>query len=159
MRWVLCFIYVHNELLGLGKTIQTISLLAYLASSEFIWGHHLIIVPTSVILNWEMEFKKWCPALKILTYFGSVKERAEKRKVTILSLFDGFQGWLKANTFDVCITSYQMITSDIRAFKRKSWQYLILDEAHNIKNWKSRRWQSLLNIRARRRLLLTGFSA
>lgn len=64
-----------------GKTIQTIALLAHLACKEANWGPHLIVVPTSVILNWEMELKKWCPAFKILTYFGSQKERAEKRKV------------------------------------------------------------------------------
>ncbi|KAF8358901.1 ssl-1 [Pristionchus pacificus] len=131
--------------MGLGKTIQTVALLAHLACSERIWGPHLIVVPTSVILNWEMEFKKWCPALKILTYFGSVKERAEKRK-----------GWMKDDSFHVCITSYKVITTDIRSFKMRSWQYLILDEAQNIKNWKSQRWQTLLNVRARRRLLLTG---
>ncbi|CAB3401242.1 unnamed protein product [Caenorhabditis bovis] len=131
--------------MGLGKTIQTISLLAHLACREAIWGPHLIVVPTSVILNWEMEFKKWCPALKILTYFGSAKDRAEKRK-----------GWSKPNAFHVCITSYKTVTTDIRAFKMKSWQYMILDEAQNIKNWKSQRWQALLNVRARRRLLLTG---
>ncbi|GMS89537.1 hypothetical protein PENTCL1PPCAC_11712, partial [Pristionchus entomophagus] len=131
--------------MGLGKTIQTVALLAHLACVERIWGPHLIVVPTSVILNWEMEFKKWCPALKILTYFGSVKERAEKRK-----------GWMKDDSFHVCITSYKVITTDIRSFKMRSWQYLILDEAQNIKNWKSQRWQTLLNVRARRRLLLTG---
>ncbi|GMR42529.1 hypothetical protein PMAYCL1PPCAC_12724, partial [Pristionchus mayeri] len=131
--------------MGLGKTIQTVALLAHLACVERIWGPHLIVVPTSVILNWEMEFKKWCPALKILTYFGSVKERAEKRK-----------GWMKEDSFHVCITSYKVITTDIRSFKMRSWQYLILDEAQNIKNWKSQRWQTLLNVRARRRLLLTG---
>lgn len=41
----------------------------------------MIVVPTTVMLNWEMEFKKWCPAFKILTYYGSSRERAEKRKV------------------------------------------------------------------------------
>lgn len=45
--------------MGLGKTIQTIALLAHLACCESIWGPHLIIVPTSVILNWEMELKQW----------------------------------------------------------------------------------------------------
>uniref|UniRef100_A0A1I7XQP6 Helicase ATP-binding domain-containing protein n=1 Tax=Heterorhabditis bacteriophora TaxID=37862 RepID=A0A1I7XQP6_HETBA len=116
--------------MGLGKTIQTISLLAHLACTESIWGPHLIVVPTSVILNWEMELKKWCPAFKILTYFGSQKDRIEKRK-----------GWSKPNAFHVCITSYKTITTDIRSFKMKAWQYLILDEAQNIKNWKSQRWQ------------------
>ena len=67
--------------MGLGKTIQTIALLAYLACEKYIWGPHLIVVPTSVMLNWEMELKKWCPAFKILTYYGSVKERKMKRQV------------------------------------------------------------------------------
>ncbi|VDK31297.1 unnamed protein product [Gongylonema pulchrum] len=131
--------------MGLGKTIQTIALLAHLACKEYVWGPHLIVVPTSVILNWEMEFKKWCPGLKILTYFGNQKERAEKRK-----------GWAKVNAFHVCITSYKIVTQDIRSFKQRAWQYFVLDEAQNIKNFKSQRWQTLLNVRARRRLLLTG---
>ena len=62
--------FVADEM-GLGKTIQTISMIASLACDKGIWGPHLIVVPTTIIINWEMEFKKWCPALKILTYFGS----------------------------------------------------------------------------------------
>lgn len=72
--------------MGLGKTIQTIALLAYLACELGIWGPHLIVVPTSVILNWEVEFKRWCPGFKILTYFGSAKERKAKRKVSFITL-------------------------------------------------------------------------
>lgn len=45
------------------------------------WGPHLIIVPTSVMLNWEMEIKRWCPSFKILTYYGAQKERKLKRQV------------------------------------------------------------------------------
>lgn len=63
--------------------MQTIALLAHLVCERGIWGPHLIIVPTSVLLNWECELKKWCPALKILTYFGSLKERKQKRIVSI----------------------------------------------------------------------------
>ena len=84
--------------MGLGKTIQTISLLAHLACEKGIWGPHLIVVPTSVMLNWEMEFKKWCPAFKMLTYFGSAKERKAKR-----------MGWSKPNSFHVCVTTYTLI--------------------------------------------------
>lgn len=66
--------------MGLGKTIQTISLLAYLACEHHKWGPHLIIVPTSVMLNWEMEFKKFAPGFKVLTYYGSPQQRAQKEK-------------------------------------------------------------------------------
>ncbi|CAF0978049.1 unnamed protein product [Adineta steineri] len=131
--------------MGLGKTIQTIALLAHLACEKGVWGPHLIVVPTSVMLNWELEFKKWCPAFKILTYYGSVKERQLKR-----------QGWTKVNAFHVCITSYKLVLQDAKAFRRKKWKYLILDEAQNIKNFKSQRWQTLLNFHSQRRLLLTG---
>lgn len=131
--------------MGLGKTIMTISLLAHLACEKGIWGPHLIVVPTSVMLNWETEFLKWCPAFKILTYFGSAKERKNKR-----------QGWLKPNSFHICITTYRLVIQDSKVFKRKKWKYLILDEAHLIKNWKSQRWQTLLNFNSRRRILLTG---
>uniref|UniRef100_A0A8C9T9Y0 Snf2-related CREBBP activator protein n=1 Tax=Scleropages formosus TaxID=113540 RepID=A0A8C9T9Y0_SCLFO len=131
--------------MGLGKTIQTIALLAHLACEKGNWGPHLIIVPTSVMLNWEMELKRWCPSFKILTYYGSQKERKLKR-----------QGWTKPNAFHVCITSYKLVLQDHQAFRRKSWRYLILDEAQNIKNFKSQRWQSLLNFNSQRRLLLTG---
>ncbi|KAK3749017.1 hypothetical protein RRG08_056924 [Elysia crispata] len=131
--------------MGLGKTIQTIAMLAHLACEKGVWGPHLIVVPTSVMLNWEMELKKWCPAFKILTYYGSIKERKLKR-----------QGWTKTNAFHVCITSYKLVVQDHQAFRRKKWKYFILDEAQNIKNFKSQRWQMLLNFSSQRRLLLTG---
>jgi SNF2 family DNA or RNA helicase len=67
--------------MGLGKTIQTIALIAHLACNKGIWGPHLIIVPTTIIINWEIEFKKWCPSLKILSYYGNQKERKLKRQV------------------------------------------------------------------------------
>jgi SNF2 family DNA or RNA helicase len=54
-------------------------LLAHLASEKGIWGPHLIIVPTSILINWEIELKRWCPALSVLVYFGTNKERKEKR--------------------------------------------------------------------------------
>lgn len=131
--------------MGLGKTIQTIALLSYLACEHHIWGPHLIVVPTSVMLNWEMEFKKFAPGFKVLTYYGSPQERARKRK-----------GWNKMDAFHVCITSYQLVVHDHSSFKRRKWRYMILDEAHNIKNFRSTRWKSLLNFNTENRLLLTG---
>ena len=77
--------------------MQTISLLAWLAAECGSWGPHLVVVPTSVMLNWEMEFKKFAPAFKILTNYGTPRERKAK-----------LVGWSKANTFHVCITSYNL---------------------------------------------------
>eukprot|EP00946_MAST-07B_sp_MAST-7B-sp1_P002635 g2635.t1 len=131
--------------MGLGKTVQTISMLSHIACEKGIWGPHLIIVPTSVLLNWEMEFKKFCPALKVLTYYGSTKARKEKRK-----------GWTSPHAFHVCITSYQLAVVDANVFRRKQWYFMILDEAQNIKNFKSQRWNTLLHFNTQRRLLLTG---
>ncbi|KAK0712956.1 SNF2 family N-terminal domain-containing protein [Lasiosphaeria miniovina] len=131
--------------MGLGKTIQTIALLAHLACHHEVWGPHLVIVPTSVMLNWEMEFKKWCPGFKILTYYGNQEERKRKR-----------QGWNNDDIWNVCITSYQMVLQDQQVFRRRRWHYMILDEAHNIKNFKSQRWQTLLGFNTQARLLLTG---
>ncbi|KAJ5895533.1 hypothetical protein N7495_007224 [Penicillium taxi] len=131
--------------MGLGKTIQTIALLAHLAVDHGVWGPHLVVVPTSVILNWEMEFKKWCPGFKIMTYYGNQEERKIKRK-----------GWTDDNSWNVLITSYQLALQDQISLKRRSWHYMVLDEAHNIKNFRSQRWQALLTFRTRARLLLTG---
>ncbi|KAI1329202.1 SNF2 family N-terminal domain-containing protein [Xylariaceae sp. FL0255] len=131
--------------MGLGKTIQTIALLAHLACHHEVWGPHLVIVPTSVMLNWEMEFKKWCPGFKVLSYYGSIEERKRKR-----------QGWKTDDIWNVCITSYQIVLQDQQVFKRRQWHYMILDEAHNIKNFKSKRWQTLLGFNTQARLLLTG---
>ncbi|KAI8053943.1 P-loop containing nucleoside triphosphate hydrolase protein [Syncephalis plumigaleata] len=105
------------------------------------WGPHLIVVPTSVLLNWT----KWCPGLKVVTYYGSTKERKEKRR-----------GWSAENAFHICITTYQLVIQDQAIFRRRRWGYLVLDEAHNIKNFRSQRWQTLLGFRTQHRLLLTG---
>ena len=131
--------------MGLGKTIQTIALLAHLALEYQIWGPHLIVVPTSVMLNWEMEFKKFLPGFKVQAYYGTTEERKKKR-----------HGWTDNDLNNVWITSYQLVLNDQHVFKRKAWHYMVLDEAHNIKNFQSQRWQTLLTFNTHSRLLLTG---
>ncbi|GIX62446.1 DEAD-box family helicase [Babesia caballi] len=131
--------------MGLGKTLQTIALLAHLACDLGNWGPHLIVVPTSVLLNWEMEFKKFCPGFMILSYYGTPAERAKKRI-----------GWNKEYAFNVCIASYATVVQDSYILKRKPWEYMVLDEAQNIKNFNSKRWQTLLTFNTKGRILLTG---
>jgi SNF2 family DNA or RNA helicase len=82
---------------------------------------------------------------QVLAYYGSAKARAALRV-----------GWGRPNAFHVCVTTYNVVLQDASVFRRRHWQYLILDEAHNIRNFRSKRWQVLLGLKARRRLLLTG---
>ncbi|PVU90476.1 hypothetical protein BB559_004613 [Furculomyces boomerangus] len=131
--------------MGLGKTIQTIALFEHLAVNYGNWGPHLVVVPTSVLFNWEQEFKKWLPGFKVLVLYGSAKQRKQKR-----------MGWSRKNAFHVCITSYQLVIQDNSVFRRRWWSYLVLDEAHNIKNFQSKRWQTLMQLQSEHRLLLTG---
>lgn len=139
--------------MGLGKTIQTIALLAHLAEQHGVWETHLVIVPTSVILNWVTEFQKFLPGFRVLGYYGSSEERQHKRK-----------GWVNdphledrnRRGYNVVITSYNVAMQDINAIRNVQWHYLVLDEAHNIRNFNSQRWQVLIRLKTRARLLLTG---
>lgn len=131
--------------MGLGKTVQTIALLCYYAQYRNDWGPHLIVVPTTVVLNWKAELERWAPGLKVLTYIGSSKERHRLRT-----------GWTREDAFHVCITSYNLVVQDRNVFRRRPWGFLVLDEAHQVKNFMSKKWQSLFDLQAEYRLLLTG---
>lgn len=144
-------------------------MLAYLAETHDIWGPFLVVAPASTLHNWQQEITRFVPNLKALPYWGNVKDR------TILRKF-----WSKKEIsydqdapFHVLITSYQLvsayvsicgfrsltnlqITQDQQYFQRVKWQYMILDEAQNIKNSSSVRWKTLLGFQCRNRLLLTG---
>ena len=132
--------------------MQSISLLAYLAETHDIWGPFLVVAPASTLHNWQQEITRFVPKLKALPYWGNVKDRATLRKF-----------WSKKEIsynedapFHVLITSYQLVTQDQQYFQRVKWQYMILDEAQNIKNAASVRWKTLLSFHCRNRLLLTG---
>ena len=60
---------------GLGKTLQTISLLGYLHEYRKISGPHMVIVPKSTLHNWINEFKKWCPVLRAVKFHGNQEQR------------------------------------------------------------------------------------
>ncbi|KRX08854.1 P-loop containing nucleoside triphosphate hydrolase [Pseudocohnilembus persalinus] len=137
--------------MGLGKTIQAIALLGTICSERNIWGPFLIIAPASTLYNWQQELRKFLPQLKVLPYWGSQKQRKIIRK-----FFSAKNLGQQNSVFHVVITSYQLIVSDEKAFHRIKWQYMILDEAQAIKNINSIRWQILLTIKARNKLLLTG---
>ncbi|XP_056628653.1 E1A-binding protein p400 isoform X2 [Triplophysa dalaica] len=128
---------------GLGKTVQTVAYFAHLACNQGIWGPHLVVVRTCKLLNWEMEFKRWCPGLKILLYLGSRKQRRYKRS-----------RWCEPNSFHVCVTSYKLLLKDHAHFLRRRWRHLVLDEVQLIKNMTEKHWETVFNIKSHQRILL-----
>ena len=102
----------------------------------------------SPLLLWFRKEKKG------ITYWMDEGRRIVSYKL-LLSIVTDLFFW-KTNWYHIVITSYQLAVQDAFAFKRKKWYYLILDEAQNIKNFQSQRWQTLINFNTQRRLLLTG---
>lgn len=134
--------------MGLGKTIQVIAFLAYLRERLGIHRHHLVIVPASTLDNWEREFDNWCPDIRLLQYYGTQEARSQIRYYVTRN----------PNEVDVVLTTYNVAQTpeDRKLFKKLNFHYLIFDEAHMLKNMKSSRYQSLIKIRSKRRVLLTG---
>jgi SWI/SNF-related matrix-associated actin-dependent regulator of chromatin subfamily A member 5 len=131
--------------MGLGKTLQTISLLAYLREFRGITGPHMIIVPKSTLHNWLAEFRRWCPVIKAVKFHGNAEER-QLQKDTII----------QPGKFDVVVTSYEMVIKEKNHWKKFHWRYIIIDEAHRIKNENSILSKVVRMLRTNYRLLITG---
>ena len=137
--------------MGLGKTLQTISLLAYLRESRGVKGPHIVIVPKSVVGNWIREFTKWCPSIKV-TKMGGTKEERQ-------TFIDNDLPRNPVNgkyPFDVLVTSYEGLLKEKGRFSRVQWKYLIIDEAHRIKNENSSLSLAVRKMETQFRLLITG---
>jgi DNA helicase INO80 len=140
--------------MGLGKTVQTIAFLGHLAERKGIWGPFLVIAPKSTLPNWCREIQQFTGGqLKVLPYWGSVKQRKILRKSINPHLL-----YTKHAPFHVLVTSYQMIVTDKNVFGKIKWEYMVLDEAQAIKSAHSQRWTTMLSLLkdCRNRLLLTG---
>ncbi|PVU95080.1 hypothetical protein BB561_002065 [Smittium simulii] len=138
--------------MGLGKTVQSISLIAYLAEKYNIWGPILVVTPASTLHNWQQEIFKFAPQLKVLPYWGTLKDRKVLRKS-----FWNLKNLGRENSpFHILVTSYNLAVTDEFYLNRVKWRYMILDEAQAIKSSKSYRWTALLSFHCRNRLLLTG---
>jgi len=131
--------------MGLGKTLQTISLLGYLSEYKGIRGPHLIIAPKSTLSGWTKEFKRWCPFLRVVKFHGSKEEREKIKKEQLIY-----------KQFDVCITTYEVAIREKSSFKKFSWRYIIIDEAHRIKNENSVLSKGVRLFNSQFRLLITG---
>jgi len=131
--------------MGLGKTIQTISLITYLMEKKKNMGPFLVIVPLSTLSNWMLEFEKWAPSVTTLSYKGSP---AARRAV---------QGQIKAGRFNVLVTTYEYIIREKAILSKLRWKYMIIDEGHRMKNHNNKLTVTINTFYiTSHRLLLTG---
>ncbi|KAK3160843.1 hypothetical protein QOZ80_1BG0065670 [Eleusine coracana subsp. coracana] len=131
--------------MGLGKTLQTISLLGYLHEFRGITGPHMVVAPKSTLGNWIKEIQRFCPILRAVKFLGNPEERNHIR-----------ENLLQPGKFDVVVTSFEMAIKEKTALKRFSWRYIIIDEAHRIKNENSLLSKTMRIYNTNYRLLITG---
>jgi len=137
--------------MGLGKTLQTISFLAYLREGRGVKGQHIVIVPKSVVGNWMREFKKWCPSIRAIRMGGTKDERLHFEKEYLpVDPVTGKHKW------DVLVTSYEGMLKERSKLAKIKWRYLIIDEAHRIKNENSSLSKAVRMVDVDHRLLITG---
>ncbi|KAL3791224.1 hypothetical protein ACHAW5_000494 [Stephanodiscus triporus] len=137
--------------MGLGKTLQTISLLAYLREARGVKGPHVVVVPKSVVGNWIKEFRKWCPSIRAVRMGGTMEERAKAREEFLKP--DPVTGKYR---FDALVCSYEAVLKEKTSLGRIPWKYLIIDEAHRIKNENSSLSKAVRLLSTGFRLLITG---
>ena len=123
--------------MGLGKTIQTIAFLLSESNKKSI-----VITPTALIYNWKSEFDRFAPDLKVGLIYGS-KEKREK-------LLKNYKD------YDVILTTYGTYKNDMDNYKNLKFDYLIIDEAQNIKNPDSATTKAIKKINAKSKFGLTG---
>jgi SNF2 family DNA or RNA helicase len=124
--------------MGLGKTLQTLSFLQ--KQKETSQNPSLIVMPTSLIYNWQKEAEKFTPDLKIFVYQGTFREKNTEQ-------FD---------EYDLVLTSYGVLRIDIDFIKNYRFNYVVLDESQAIKNPSSGIAKAVMQLSSANRLILTG---
>jgi SNF2 family DNA or RNA helicase len=127
--------------MGLGKTAQTIALLTRMKEQSGP-GPNLIVTPTSLADNWKNEIAKFSPGLTCMIYRGSPQRRDRLRR--------------ELEQVDVVLGTYATVRNDASLLREVQWRYVILDEAHFIKNSAAATTKAIKTIPARHRLALTG---
>ncbi len=133
--------------MGLGKTIQTIALLLSLKEQNNL-GPSILIAPVVTIPNWEDEILRFAPSLSIRRHGGSDRLRSVEELLS--------QDSKSGQPPDLILTSYHTLRNDLHIFVKHQWDYLILDEAHYIKNASSQLFKAVKVLPSKHRLSLTG---
>ena len=122
--------------MGLGKTLQAIALLSKVHEEKK--KKSMVIMPKSLIYNWENEIKRFSPKLKVGIYYGINRDFSSLKKV------------------DIILTTYGTIRNDIENLLEQKFDLLILDESQNIKNINSQTTKAVLLLNAKKRVALSG---
>lgn len=125
--------------MGLGKTVQTLAMLQHLKENGETVPSFLVM-PTSLLYNWELEAKKFTPELKVYNYTGT-------NRIKDVSLF---------KDYDLVLTSYGITRLDIDILKEYHFNYVILDESQTIKNPNSNISKCVKKLNSRNKLILSG---
>ena len=140
----LCFLHefqwggILADDMGLGKTLQVITFLSHVLQEST--QTNLVVVPTSLLFNWENELAKFAPKLKAHFYHG--KDRLKELK--------------EFDQYDIVFTSYGLMIGDIEKLREYTFNYIVLDESQAIKNAASKRYKAARLLQGHNRLALTG---
>ena len=141
--------------MGLGKTLQAITLLTNVyrggadnVSEVFVRNETglnptLVVMPVSLIFNWQKELAKFAPQLSVYVYMG--------RNAVV-----GPSARLRLSQFHIVLTSYGMVRTSIDSLKTIDFEYVILDESHTIKNPSSKTYSAIQSLKAQKRINLSG---
>ncbi|MFN4144753.1 MAG: DEAD/DEAH box helicase [Runella sp.] len=122
--------------MGLGKTLQTITLLSRFYPKQP--KPSLIVMPKSLLFNWQKEIERFNPDLTTYTYYADTRDLAQAAQCHLI------------------FTTYAMLRNDIEKFQEMSFFYVILDESQNIKNLQSQASKAVVLLHAEHRLALSG---
>ena len=125
--------------MGLGKTVQVITTLLKYKEEGLLEKHKVLVVaPTGLLTNWEAEIMKFAPTLNTKIYHGP------NRKLD------------KDEDFDILISSYGIVRSDVKELKKRKWHSLVIDEAQNIKNINTDQTKAIKAIKANHFIAMSG---
>ncbi len=145
----LAFLYEHRlgaclaDDMGLGKTVQAIAFLGGLHEGQIVslppdrQRPHLVVMPASLIFNWESEIQKFYPDFKVLQYVG-------QERITDFE------------KYDLILTTYDILRRDMNQFKERAFHVILFDETQMVKNLFSARANAARNLKARFKICMTG---
>lgn len=125
--------------MGLGKTVQVIAFMLSQRENGDV-GADLVVVPATLIFNWERELATLAPSLRVMVQYGPYRLKSAPPQ----------------SRYDVVLTSYATLLSDIRFLKHFPFNYVYLDESQNVKNPESQRYKAVRLLQARNRIAISG---